>query len=98
LITEARIRRSLAENGKQPIGQLVDPIPFLSPDSPLIGAAMRMHETKTRQMPVVQGSELVGLLTMTDIVAAQALAAKDASGMDRTATPAFAEERTTLEE
>jgi chloride channel protein, CIC family len=98
LITEARIRRSLAENAKQSIGQLVDQIPCLSPDSPLIGAAMRMHETKTRQMPVVHGSELVGLLTMTDIVAAQALAAKDASGMDRTATPAFAEERTTLEE
>jgi len=61
---------------------------------------MRMSETKTRQMPVVQGSEetrLVGLLSMTDIVRAQALAAKDAGALDRPATPAFAEERETLE-
>jgi CBS domain-containing protein len=59
-----------------------------------------MHETKTRQMPVVQGTDqmrLVGLLSMTDIVRAQALAAKDAGEVDRTSTPPFAEERETLE-
>lgn len=100
LITEARIRRSLAENGKESIGELADQTPCLSPDYPLIRAAMRMHETKTRQMPVVQGTDqmrLVGLLSMTDIVRAQALAAKDAGEVDRTSTPPFAEERETLE-
>jgi CBS domain-containing protein len=100
LITEARIRRSLAEDGKQSIGQLADKIPCLSPGYPLIQAAMQMNETKTRQMPVVQGVEqmqLVGLLSMTDIVRAQALAAKDAGALDRTSTPPFAEERETLE-
>jgi len=66
----------------------------------LIRAAMRMSETKMRQMPVVQGVEetrLVGLLSMTDIVRAQAVAAKDAGALDRAATPPFAEERKTLE-
>ena len=61
---------------------------------------MRMNETKTRQMPGVQESEqtqLVGLLGMSDIVRAQAVAAKDAGALDRTATPAFAEEGETLE-
>ena len=100
LVTEARIRRSLAEDGKQTIGELADKMPCLSPSYPLIRAAMRMNETKTRQMPVIQGVEparLVGLLSMTDIVRAQALAAKDAGALDRLATPPFAEERETLE-
>jgi hypothetical protein len=34
---------------------------------------------------------------MTDIVRAQAVAAKDAGAIDRTSTPPFAEERETLE-
>lgn len=100
LVTEARIRRSLAEDGKLSIGQLADRMPCLSPDYPLISAVMRMNETKTRQMPVVQQIDqrrLVGLLSMTDIVRAQAVAAKDAAALDRTAPPTFAEERETLE-
>ena len=97
LVTEARIRRSLAEDGRLSIGQLADQMPCLAPDYPLIRAVMRMNETKTRQMPVVQGidqTRLVGLLSMTDIVRAQAVAAKDAGAL---ATPTFAEERETLE-
>jgi len=100
LVTEARIRRSLAEDGKQSIGQLADQIPSLSPEYPLLRAAMRMNETKTRQMPVLRRfdqTQLVGLLSMTDIVRAQALAAKDAGALDHAATPPFAEERETLE-
>jgi CBS domain-containing protein len=100
LVTEARIRRSLAEDGKLSIGQLADRMPCLSPDYPLISAVMRMNETKTRQMPVVQQIDqkrLVGLLSLTDIVRAQAVAAKDAGALDRTAPPTFAEERETLE-
>ena len=99
LVTEVRIRRSLAENGKFSIGQLADQMPWLSPDYPLIRAAMSMNETKTRQMPVVERDRrrLVGLLSMTDIVRAQAVAAKDAGALDRTSTPPFAEERETLE-
>lgn len=86
LVTEARIRRSLAEDGKQSVGALADQIPSLSPDYPLIRAVMRMNETKTRQMPVVQRgdhSRLVGLLSMTDIVRAQAIAAQDAGAIHR---------------
>ena len=100
LVTEARIRRSLAEDGKVLIGQLADQMPCVSPDSPLIRAVMRMNETKTRQMPVVEQvdhTQLVGLLSMTDIVRAQALAAKDAGAIDRSAIPVFGEERETLE-
>ena len=98
LVTEARIRRSLAEDSKKPIGELADQTHCLSPDYPLIRAVMRMNETKTRQMPVVEGideTQIVGLLSMTDIVRAQALAAKEAGALDRTST--FAEERETLE-
>jgi CIC family chloride channel protein len=100
LVTEARIRRSLAEDGKLSIGQSADRMPCLSPDYPLISAVLRMNETKTRQMPVVQQIDqkrLVGLLSLTDIVRAQAVAAKDAGALDRTAPPTFAEERETLE-
>lgn len=98
LVTEARIRRSLAEDSKKPIGELADQTHCLSPDYPLIRAVMRMNETKTRQMPVVERihqTQIVGLLSMTDIVRAQALAAKEAGALDHTST--FAEERETLE-
>jgi CBS domain-containing protein len=100
LVTEARIRRSLAENGKQSIGQLADQTPSVSPDDPLIRAVMRMNETNTRQMPVIprlDHARIVRLLSMTDVVRAQALTAKDAGAFDRTASPEFAEERETLD-
>lgn len=74
-------------------------IPCISPDYPLIHAVMRMNETKIRQMPVVERldeTRLVGLLSMTDIVRAQALAARDAGALDRTSTPPFTEEDETL--
>jgi chloride channel protein, CIC family len=99
LVTETRIRRSLAEDGKLSMGQLADQMPSLSPESPLISAVMRMNEMKIRQMPVVERTgqkQLVGLLSLTDIVRAQALAAKDAGAEDRPTTPPFAEERETL--
>lgn len=100
LVTEARIRRSLAEDGKQNVGQLADQTTSVSPDSPLIRAVMRMNERNTRQLPVVHrldDTRLIGLLTMTDIVRAQARAATDAGAVDRTNVPTFAEERETLE-
>ena len=100
LVTEARIRRSIAEGVKGSVEQLADQTACLSPDYPLIRAVMRMTDTNTRQMPVVDGvdqTRLVGLLSMTDIVRAQALAAKEAGAIDHTSTPAFAEERETLE-
>ena len=97
LVTEARLRRSLAEDGQLSTGQLADQMPSLSPDYPLLRAVMRMNETRTRQMPVVQQTRLVGLLSLTDIVRAQAVAASGAGARDRTATPIFAEERETLE-
>jgi CIC family chloride channel protein len=100
LVTEARIRRSLAEDGKQSIGQLADQTTHVASDYPLIRAVMRMNERNTRQLPVVHRldeTRLVGLLTMTDIVRAQARAAREAGAVDRTNVPTFAEERETLE-
>ena len=100
LVTEARIRRSQAEDGNHRIGQLADRTTNVSPDYPLIRAVMRMNERNTRQLPVVHRldeTRLVGLLTMTDIVRAQARAARDAGAVDRTNVPTFAEERETLE-
>lgn len=100
LVTESRIRRSLAEDGKGSVGQLADLTANVPPDYPLIRAVMRMNERNIRQLAVVHRldqTQLVGLLTMTDIVRAQARAAGDAGALDRTNVPPFAEERNTLE-
>lgn len=102
LITEARLRRTFAEDGKNhKVAQLIYQSGHVFPDQALVRAAIRMDEAKVRQMPVVErvnGNRLVGLLTMTDIIEAQARAAKDAGETDRTVVPEFAEETETLKQ
>jgi CBS domain-containing protein len=80
LISEARLRRSLAEGGgEQSIATLADRRTALFPDQPLIDAVILMDQEETRQIGVVDRAEpvrLVGLLALSDIVRAQARVAQ----------------------
>ncbi len=58
--------------------------PHVLPDYPLVSAVMRMNEAKVRQVAVLErtnGQRLLGLLTMTDILRAQASAAANADAL-----------------
>ncbi|HYY97529.1 MAG TPA: chloride channel protein, partial [Pyrinomonadaceae bacterium] len=94
LVSEARLRRTLAEGGGgRAVGEVAERGDHVFPDQPLVRAVVRMNHTGARQLAVVaRGDErrLVGLLTMTDVVRAQARAALDAGEMERTLTPEMA--------
>lgn len=78
LVNRARVRRGLARGDAPPrLGQMVRLKEYLYEDDPLIRAVVRMNAVGTRQLPVVTAGDqlLVGLLTMSDIFRAQALAA-----------------------
>jgi chloride channel protein, CIC family len=96
LVSEARVRRTIAENGgQQKVGELVHRPPEVLAEFPLVRAVLRMNEAKVRQLAVVKrndGNRLLGLLTMTDILRAQATAAQDAGAIDRTVLPDYVEE------
>jgi CIC family chloride channel protein len=86
LVSRARLRRTLAEGGgDQRVRQLVDDAgrAYVRPEDPLVRAVVRMSQTGTRQLAVLDGEgargTLVGLLTMSDIVRAHARAALGAS-------------------
>jgi CIC family chloride channel protein len=83
LISEARLRRSLAEGaGEQPIASLADRRTALFPDQPLLDAVILMDQQETRQIGVVaraDSARLVGLLALSDIVRAQARVARSSA-------------------
>jgi CBS domain-containing protein len=83
LINEARLRRKLAAGeGALRVGTLADVCAPVFADEPLVNAVVRMERDGVRQLPVVTVDEplrLVGLLTMSDVVRAQARAARDAA-------------------
>jgi CIC family chloride channel protein len=91
LVSEARLRRTLAEGGgRRAVHELAERGEHVFPDQPLVRAVVRMNHSGARQLAVLaRGDErrLVGLLTMTDVVRAQARAALDAGESDRTVTP-----------
>jgi CBS domain-containing protein len=67
----------------------------VSPRSPASRsrAVVRMNHSGVRQLAVLARGDdrlLVGLLTMSDVVRAQARAALDAGEVERTVTPDFA--------
>ena len=94
LVSEARLRRTLAAGGRRrAVYELAEPGDHVYPDQPLVRAVVRMNYSGARQLAVLaRGDErrLVGLLTMSDVVRAQARAALDAGEIDRTVPPAFA--------
>jgi CIC family chloride channel protein len=91
MVTEARLRRRMAE-GKSHylIQQIADKGDYVFPDQPLVRAVIHMNQSKVRQLAVLErggGKGLVGLLTMSDIVSAQARAALAVGEADKTMVP-----------
>jgi CIC family chloride channel protein len=93
IVSEARLRRTLAEGaGRQLVQEIADAGDYLFPDQPLVRAVVHMNRANVRQLVVLaRGDEhrLVGLLTMSDIVRAQARAALAAGEADKTIAPVF---------
>ncbi|GAC1536206.1 MAG: chloride channel protein [Herpetosiphon sp.] len=80
LVSEARLRRSFAEDqGDRAVGELVDRRPPVAPEQRLVDAVVLMDQWETRQLAVTDGTRaLTGIITMSDIVLAQARAARAA--------------------
>jgi chloride channel protein, CIC family len=93
MISEVRLRRRMAEGkGQQAVGQIADIGDYVFPDQPLVRAVVHMNRSKVRQLAVLErgdGRVLIGLLTMSDIVGAQARAALAAGEGDKTMMPEF---------
>lgn len=94
LVSEARLRRTVAEGGGgRAVRELAERGEHVFPDQPLVRAVVRMNHSGMRQLAVLErGDErrLVGVLTMSDVVRAQARAALDAGELERTVMPELA--------
>ncbi len=94
MVSESRLRRMMAEGeSHQTIRQIAQVGGYVFPDQPLVRAVIRMNKSKSRQLAVLERGEghgLVGLLTMSDIVSAQARAALAAGDIDKTMIPELA--------
>lgn len=81
VITEMRLRRSLADNGGlKLIRDIADNCHAVYADNPLSRAVTRMNHARVRQLAVVErgeGGKFLGIITMSDIVRAQAEAIDD---------------------
>lgn len=94
MVSEARLRRTLAEGGgKRAVREVAERGDHVFPDQPLVRAVVHMNHSGLRQLAVLARGDdrhLVGLLTMSDVVRAHAVAALDAGELDRTVIPDFA--------
>ncbi|MGI9036949.1 MAG: chloride channel protein [Pyrinomonadaceae bacterium] len=97
IMTKARLERNLAEkDGKQTVGEIADSIKTVYPDYSLSHAIVKMNQAQVIKLIVVERAsrnKLLGVLTMSDIVRAQAEALSDNndSNMEWTAIPNVAE-------
>jgi len=93
MVSEIRLRRMMAEGkSQQTVGEIADSGDYVFPDQPLVRAVVHMNRSKVRQLAVLErgdGTGLIGLLTMSDIVRAQARAALAAGEVDKTMVPEF---------
>lgn len=93
MVSEVRLRRTLAEGGgKHLVRQVTDASEYVFPDQLLVRAIVHMNRSNLRQLAVLERGDdrrLVGLLTMSDIVRAQARAALDAGEADKTIAPDY---------
>ncbi|HYJ90966.1 MAG TPA: chloride channel protein [Pyrinomonadaceae bacterium] len=82
VITEMRLRRNLANKaGAVCIREIADESPTVHPDQPLSQAVLRMDHFHVRQLSVIEragGHKMLGIITMSDIVRAQAGALAEA--------------------
>lgn len=105
-ITEMRLRRTLAENGDaQLVASILDKDKRqrarIFPDQQLVRAVLLMNNLDVRHLAVVERNDsnaLVGILTMSDIVLAQARAALAAGDADISVMPTESKETKATEE
>ncbi|MBD0373888.1 MAG: chloride channel protein, partial [Pyrinomonadaceae bacterium] len=101
MISEARLRRTIAEGkGQRLVQQIADKGAYIFPDQTLVRAVVHMNRSQVRQLAVLErgeGRRLIGLLTMSDIVSAQARAALAAGELDKTMIPGFSELEESIE-
>jgi CBS domain-containing protein len=103
MVSEARLRRTMAEGkNRQTVQQLADPGDHVFPDQSLVRAVVLMNRSKARQLAVLEhgddGQNLIGLLTMSDIVSAQARAALAAGEIDKAMVPELSEVEESIEQ
>jgi CIC family chloride channel protein len=76
VITEMRLRRNLAAGeAETPISEIADKCRSIYPDELLNAAVVKMNHSRVRQLAVIERSDeqkFLGIVTMTDIVRAQA--------------------------
>jgi CIC family chloride channel protein len=91
MVTEVRLRRTAAEGGMdQRVNEIAQPAAHIEPEHTLVRAVVRMEKTGVRQLAVIDGKDdkrLIGMLTMSDIVRAHALAALEAGDPEKSVTP-----------
>jgi CIC family chloride channel protein len=87
LVTKVRLRRTSAEDGAgRRVSTIVKRAAPVEPEHTLVRAVVRMEKSGARQLAVVdrkRGNKLIGLLTMSDVVRAQAQVALEAEDRDR---------------
>lgn len=100
VITEMRLRRNLAETGGAKfITEIADKCHAVYPEHLLNRAVVRMNQAHVRQLSVVERGEarkFLGIITMSDIVRAQAEAIGDLRDVEQTVAPDFSETGNTL--
>jgi len=77
ILTERDVLERIVEKGKNPKETKVSDIMTKhvtvgTPDMELVDAMQLMFEKNVKKLPIVEGSKLVGLVTMTDIACARA--------------------------
>jgi CIC family chloride channel protein len=96
-VTETRLRRTVAEGGvDQKVSAIVLSSPQVQADDTLVRAVVKMERSGSRQLAVVDQKDrpkLIGMLTMSDVVRAQARAAIDAEEYDRPELPAISRQQ-----
>lgn len=100
VVTEMRLRRNLAETGGAKfITEIADKCHAVYPEHLLNRAVVRMNQARVRQLSVVERGEtrrFLGIITMSDIVRAQAEAIGDLRDVEQTVAPDFSETGNTL--
>ena len=94
MISEVRLRRNMAEKGgKEKIGKLADKNFNVTPNKRIRSAITRMNNAEVRQLAVIspENQKFLGIITMTDIVRAEAESIPADQGLSTTVTPGFNE-------
>ena len=88
IVTESDVLEAILETGlplaEIPVAKLQhDPVITTSPDRSVLGVARRMADNDTEKVPVMDGLELVGVVTHSDIVWHLSDIRREASKLDQ---------------